>query len=148
MVKVKEDPTRLSDGSIDLEAWLQKLEANNANLDHALIRNACLLSQLAGTEMPTESGESCLQQGLAMAEILVDLEVDSETIASAVIYDSVQYAELSVEDVEEHLGPRIAKLVNGVERMNAISNMRGLSRMHSHSQVDNVRKMLLVVTVV
>ncbi len=145
MVKVKEDPSRLSDGSIDLESWLLALETEHTNLDHALIRSACLLSQIAGMDMPTESGESCLQQGLAMAEILVDLDVDSETIAAAIIYDSVQYAELSIEDVEEHISLNIAKLVEGVERMNAISNMRGLSRLQGRHQIDNVRKMLLAM---
>lgn len=145
MVKVKEDPIRLSDGSIDLEPWLLDLEAKNPNLNHGLIRSACLLSQIAGIEMPTESGESCLQQGLAMAEILVDLDVDSDTIAAAIIYDSVQYAELSIEDVEEHISKNIAKLVEGVERMNAISNMRGLSRLQGRHQIDNVRKMLLAM---
>lgn len=143
MVKVKEDPIRLSDGTIDLENWLVRLEEKKPNLNHQLIRNACLLSQLAGIEMPTESGESCLQQGLAMAEILVDLDVDSETIAAAVIYDSVQYAELTIEDINEHLGSKLAKLVNGVDRMNAIGNMRGMNRINSRHQIDNIRKMLL-----
>lgn len=146
MVKVKEDPDRLADGTIDLEAWLAKIEQNYPKFNIQLIRNACLLSQLAGLEMPTESGESCLQQGLAIAEILVDLDVDTETIAAAIIYDSVQYAELSLEDVEEHLGPKIAKLVAGVERMNAISNMRGLASPHQgRHQIDNIRKMLLAM---
>lgn len=145
MVKVKEDPTRLSDGSIDLESWLNELEQKNPQLNHDLIRNACLLSQIAGMEMPTESGESCLQQGLAMAEILVDLDIDSETIAAAVVYDSVQYAELTIEDVEEHLGSKLAKLVSGVERMNAVNNLRGMSRMHNRNQIDNIRKMLLAM---
>ena len=145
MVKVKEDPVRLSDGTIDLELWLHELELNYPKLNHKLIRSACFLSQLAGIEMPTESGESCLQQGLAMAEILVGLDVDSETIAAAIIYDSVQYAELSIDDIEEHLGPRLAKLVSGVERMNAISNLRGMSSIQSRYQVDNIRKMLLAM---
>lgn len=145
MVKVKEDPIRLSDGSIDLESWLSLLEINNPKLNLDLIRSACFLSHIAGNEMPTESGESCLQQGLAMAEILVDLDVDSETIAAAIIIDSVQYGELTIEDIAEHLGDNIAKLVVGVERMNAISNMRGMSRMQGRHQIDNIRKMLLAM---
>lgn len=145
MVKVKEDPIRLSDGSIDLTAWLADLEARYPKFNHQLIRNACFLSQLAGRETTTESGESCLQQGLAMAEILIDLDVDSETLAAAVVYDSLQYGELTLEDIEEHLGPKLAKLVAGVERMNAISNLRGFSLTQNRSQVDNVRKMLLAM---
>jgi GTP pyrophosphokinase len=146
MVKVKEDSSRLSDGSIDLEAWLAKIDVKHHYLDNELIKNACLLCQLTGVEMPTESGASCLQQGLAMAEILIDLGVDAETLASAIIYEAVQYGELTLEDVEENLGSKIAKLVKGVQRMNAISSMREMSSMASqHHQIENVRKMLLAM---
>ncbi len=145
MVKVKEVPALLPDGSIDVDAWLSKLEDKHHYLDSYLIRNACVLSQLAGVEMPTESGESCLQQGLAMAEILIDLEVDAETLAAAIIYDSVQYAELSIDDVKEHLGDNVAKLVKGVEKMNAINNLRNFHNTSSRFQTDNVRKMLLAM---
>lgn len=146
MVKVKEDPYRLSDGTIDLEAWLNKLETKHDYLDHDLIRNACLLCQVAGTETPTESGESCLQQGLAMAEILVDLGVDSDTLAAAIIYEAVQYAELTIEDVQEQLGSKIGKLVKGVQRMNAIGHLKGIHQLsQQHHQIENMRKMLLAM---
>lgn len=146
MVKVREENYHLEDGRIDLEAWLQSVDDVHHYLDHQLIRNACILSQLSGVDSPTESGESCLQQGLAMAELLLDLEVDAETLAAAIIYDSVQYAGLTIEDVTEHLGPRVAKLVKGVERMNAISTMQNLKQSsQSIHQVDNIRKMLLAM---
>lgn len=146
MVKVKDEEHILSDGSIDLESWLGHLGEQHKYADIRLIRNACVLSQLAGQDQPTESGESCLQQGLAMAEILVDLDMDQETIAAAIVYDSVQYSELTIEDVYEQLGSKVGKLVHGVERMSAINNMHGLSGVTvNHQQVDNVRKMLLAM---
>ncbi len=146
MVKVKEENYYLQDGSIDLHAWLQRLDNAHHYLDHQIIHNACILSQLSGMERPTESGESCLQQGLAMAEILLDLEVDAETIAAAIIYDSVQYAELTIDDIKEHLGERVAKLVKGVDRMSAINAMQSMSQpAHQYHQVENIRKMLLAM---
>ncbi|NKB46403.1 MAG: GTP diphosphokinase [Legionellales bacterium] len=146
MVKVKEESHLLHDGSIDLHAWLHHLLQEHHYPDTQLIRSACLLSQLAGEDQATESGESCLQQGLAMAEILVDLQVDQQTIAAAIIYDSVHYAELTLDDVTEQLGTSIAKLVDGVERMNAIDKMHEL-KTHTikHRSIDNMRKMLLAM---
>ena len=146
MVKVKEGTPLLSDGSIDLEQWLQQIGSKGYFQDLDMIRNACTLSQLAGHDHATETGESCLQQGLAMADVLADLEVDQETLAAALIFESVHYAELSLEDVEEQLGSNIARLVKGIEKMSAMSNLQALEKYpQNKNQIDNVRKMLLAM---
>lgn len=146
MVKVKEGTPFRQDGTIDLELWLQNI-ANKGYLQNmGLIRNACTLSQLAGHDKATEIGQSCLQLGLSMADILADLEVGEETVAAAIIFESVHYAELSLEDVEEQLGSSIAKLVQGIEKMSAISSLESLNKYSKNKhQVDNVRKMLLAM---
>ncbi len=146
MVKVKEGTPLLPDGTIDVEQWLHHLGSKGYFQDLELIRNACTLSQLAGHEHATETGESCLQQGLAMADILADLEVDQETLAAAVVFPSVHYAELSLEDVAEQLGENIARLVKGIEKMSAIANIQALDKYPQNKlQIDNVRKMLLAM---
>lgn len=146
MVKVKEGTPLSADGSIDVEQWLQHLGNRGYLRDLELIRHACTLSQLASQDHATETGESCLQQGLAMADILADLEVDQETLAAAIIFESVHYAELSIDDVEEQLGSVIAKLVKGVEKMGAISNFQALAKLtYNKHQMDNMRKMLLAM---
>ncbi|MCA0402930.1 MAG: GTP diphosphokinase [Proteobacteria bacterium] len=146
MVKVKEDAHWLTHKGIDIDAWLSQL-ANRGylqNLDR--IRIACTLSQLAGHEHATEIGISCLQQGLIMADILADLNVDEETLTAAIIFQSVHYAELSLEDVEEQLGPNIAKLVKGIEKMSAMHNFKTFTKYPQNKhQIDNVRKMLLAM---
>lgn len=146
MVKVKDSTPLLADGSIDVEQWLHQVGSKGYFQDLALIRNACTLSQLAGQDHATETGESCLQQGLAMADVLADLEVDQETLAAAIIFESVHYAELSLEDVEEQLGSQIARLVKGIEKMSAISNLQILTKFPQNKhQLDNIRKMLLAM---
>jgi GTP pyrophosphokinase len=147
MVKVKDDAFwSAPDGSIDVEQWLRQLGSKHYFQDLALIRNACTLSQLSCQEHATETGVSCLQQGLAMADILADLGVDQETLAAAIIFVSVHYAELSLDDVEEQLGSQIAKLVRGIEKMSAMHNLQSLNRAQQQKhQLDNVRKMLLAM---
>jgi GTP pyrophosphokinase len=104
MVKVKESAHLLADGTIDPSTWIEHLSEKKhyANID--LIRHACTLAQLAGEEHLTPTGQSCFQEGLAKAEILLDLDVDPETLAAAIIYNTVQYADLPLEDVEAQLG--------------------------------------------
>lgn len=146
MVKVKEHTPWLTARGIDVEVWLHQLGNKGYFQDLDSIRSACTLSQLAGQDHATETGISCLQQGLAMADILADLEIDQETLIAAIIFSSVHYAELSRDDVEEQLGPAVAKLVDGVEKMSAINNLQALSKYpQNKQQIDNVRKMLLAM---
>lgn len=146
MVKVKEGTVLQADGTIDVQQWLQHLGNKGYFQDLDSIRQACRLSQLAGQDHATEMGTSCLQQGLAMADVLADLEVDQETLAAAIIFESVHVAELSIDDVEEQLGANIARLVKGIEKMGAIHNFQGINKYPQNKhQIDNVRKMLLAM---
>lgn len=146
MVKVKEGMPLQADGSIDVEQWLYMLGSKGYFQDLDVIRHACTLSQLAGQEHAIETGESCLQQGLAIADVLADLEVDHETLVAAIIFVSVHYAELSLEVVEEQLGSSVARLVSGVEKLSAMSEFGPLGQYpQNKQQVDNVRKMLLAM---
>lgn len=146
MVKVKEGMPLLPDGTIDVALWLQQLSSKGYFQDMEKVKNACMLSQIAGQDHPTETGESCLQQGLAMADVLADLEVDQDTLAAAIIFESVHYAELSLDDVEEQLGLAVARLVKGVKKMSAISSLHLPNKyQQSKHHLDNIRKMLLAM---
>lgn len=146
MVKVKDTTPLSSDGNIDVELWLHQLSSKGYLENLELIRTACTLSQLAGHEHATETGQTCLQQGLSMADLLADLEVDQETLAAAIIFENVHYAGLTLDVVEEHLGHNIAKLVKGIEKMSAMNNFQVISKYpQNKQQIDNIRKMLLAM---
>jgi len=144
MVKIKESPFLAPDGTINVEAWLQHAAGHYSQRDMQLIRHALVLNRLAGEEQPIVTGISCLQQGLTMAEILLDLQLDAETIAAALVYNSVLYAGLSLDDVREHLGEDVAKLVRGASQMDAIRTLPSLDS-ENHAQLENIRKMLLAM---
>lgn len=144
MVKIKDTPYIASDGTINVEAWLQAVTEQRTTRDIQVIRQACVLSKLAGEAHPTSSGVSCLQQGLTMAEILFELHLDADAIAAALVSSSVQYAGLSLDDIQEHLGESVAKLVRGVIQMDAIRTLPDLVN-ENHAQLENVRKMLLAM---
>ena len=135
-----------ADGSIDVALWLHQIGSKGYFQDLELIRNACTLCQLAGQDHATETGESCLQQGLAIADVLADLEVDQETLAAAIIYGSVHYAELSLDDIDEQLNSNITRLVKGIKKMGAISTFQMIGKYPQNKhQIDNIRKMLLAM---
>lgn len=144
MVKIKESSHINPDGSINLEAWLQHAAHERPAQEISLIRHACILSQITGENKPAPTGVSCLQQGLTMAEILLDLQLDKETIAAALVYSNAHYAELSLEDIKDHLGEIVCNLVQGTIQMDAIHKLPNLTS-QAPSQVENIRKMLLAM---
>lgn len=144
MVKIKDSLYLNSDGSVNVEAWLKHAAEFFNREDVHFIRHACVLTQLAGENHPTITGVSCLQQGLTMAEILFDLQSDKATITAALVYSSVQFTELSIDDIRDHLGEDVAKLVQGALQMNAIHTLSDHTTAN-HTQLENARKMLLAM---
>lgn len=143
MVKIKNSLYLNDDGSINLEAWLHHAAMQRNQEDFKLIRQACILSQIIGESKVTSTNISCLQQGLTMAEILLDLHLDKETIAAALIYSSADYTELCSDVINEHLGPQVTKLVEGAKQMDVI-RISSTSTLYQ-TQLENMRKMLLAM---
>ena len=152
MVKIKvHEPWISAAGAVDIEHWLALVESKGYSKDLDLLRRACTLIQLAGADHAVETGVSCLQLGLAIGDVLADLGVDLETLVAAIVCECMQYADLSLDVIEEHLGSNIAKLIKGVNRMGALQNMQVINQyqheklVQNKHQIDNVRKMLLAM---
>ncbi|WP_192805858.1 RelA/SpoT family protein [Rickettsiella massiliensis] len=75
---------------------------------------------------------------------MLDLHLDKETIAAALIYSAVNYAELCPETINEHLGIQVTRLIEGTKQMDAI-RIVPMSNPIYQTQLENVRKMLLAM---
>ncbi len=145
MVKLVKD-YHLEDGSIAPELWLQSIEQKRSANDYKLIQHAFSLCQISGENQPTFTGQSCLQHGLVIADVIEHLNLDAETIAAALIYPCAHYAELTLEDISTTLNEKIAKLISGIEQMDAIRVLHyQTSHIQNNTQIDNLRKMLLAM---
>jgi len=138
--------TLSADQAINIEAWLQQLFTHYPEAQNPLLRQAATLAQLTGADRASPTGQSCLQQGLHMADILSTLSVDQETLAAAILYHCARHAELTIEDIAEHLNPMVAKLIAGAEKMDVLQTFSEQSgRSSSQQNTDNMRKMLLAM---
>lgn len=154
MVKVREEHPEKADGSVDLERWVQRLAVPETVSRGTLLR-ACGVARAADERMksPPElswgEGTSCLRTGLEMAEILADLHVDQDGLVAAILYRAVREEKISNALVADQFGAPIAKLIDGVLRMAAISrvkmNERGPVLGQVEEQSDTVRKMLVAL---
>jgi len=145
MVKVKEASTFSIDPDQTAEFWLQHLIDKGYAKHQEQTLYGFELAKLSGQEFAVETGETCFKHGLAMAEIMADLGMDWSSVLAALLFSTVQYAELSFEMIEEELGSDISRLIKGVMRMNALSMSSTSKISQKKSQLDNWRKMLLAM---
>ena len=81
--------------------------------------------------------------GREMVEILLTLNMDKETLISAALFPFVKQELLTKEALQDHFGPAIFKLIEGVQEMAAIRHLNASDKDATPAQIDNVRRMLL-----
>ena len=142
MVRIKED----SIVHWTADQWLNNLyeKGYTNNLDG--LKHAIYLTELSGHDFAVENGVTCFWHGMAMADVLVDLGMDINTLIAALLYSSVQYGDVTIDLIQEQLGHDVAKLIAGVLRMNLLSQNSSSDKLaQKKSQLDNWRKMLLAM---
>lgn len=153
MVQVRAEHPVNQDGTVDIDAWIERIQQRVPLPEPQQLKRACewaaqLDRDTSKTEHRWANGASSYRTGLEMAEILADLKLDQESLVAAVIYRAVREQKTTAEDVRLRLGDEVAELVDGVQRMAAISishNPSGVKAFNAQSQVENLRKMLVTM---
>ncbi len=153
MVQVRADHPVNQDGTVNLDAWIERIQEHVPLPEPEMLRQACewaaeLEEAASRTEHRWANGASSYRTGLEMAEILADLKLDQDSLVAAVIYRAVRERKTELVEVERCLGPNVAALVDGVQRMAAISvsqNPPKANTFNTQSQVENLRKMLVTM---
>ncbi|MCG6578164.1 GTP diphosphokinase [Pseudomonas sp. AF32] len=153
MVQVRAHQPINTDGSINLEAWLDHAVSIDMALDREALKQACEFAREAEQQHNAaknlwSEGTSSFHTGLEIAEILADLKLDQDSLVAAVLYRGVREGQIPLPVVSQRFGAVVAKLIDGVLRMAAIS--ASLSPRHSmvlgtQGQVENLRKMLVAM---
>jgi GTP pyrophosphokinase len=108
--------------------------------DQLTVRRAYERAAVAHHGQHRLSGEDYVNHPLEVAAILADLELDAETIAAALLHDTVEDTNLTAQEVEREFGPEVARLVEGVTKLGRIS-----LRTDQQQQAENVRKMMVAM---
>ena len=108
--------------------------------DQEIVRRAYERALAAHAGQRRLSGEEYVNHPMEVAAILADLELDAETLAAALLHDTVEDTPLTSEAVEEEFGPEVARLVDGVTKLGRIS-----LRSDQQQQAENIRKMMVAM---
>lgn len=67
-----------------------------------------------------KSGDSYISHPLAVADILIDLNVDYVTIVAALLHETINHTDTSKEDIEKNFGDEIANIVDIISKINKL----------------------------
>ncbi len=104
------------------------------------IEMAYELAQRAHAGQMRLSGEPYVIHPIAVACILVDLGMDSDSIVAALLHDVVEDTSIHNEDVQKQFGSQVALLVDGVTKLGRIPLFS-----KEEQQAENIRKMFLAM---
>ena len=121
---------------------LEQLVAESPrNYDLDLLRRAYKLAEASHKGQLRKSGEPYITHPVAVAELLLELGMDTETLAAAIMHDVVEDTEVTLEQLTQQFGPDIAQLVDGVTKLTQI-NFSSIEE----RQAENLRKMLFAMS--
>lgn len=116
--------------------------------DHelALVTKAYDIASAAHEGALRKSGEPFVNHPVHVALILADLRLDAQALAAAILHDTVEDTELSLEDVEREFGGEVSRLVDGVTKLSKIrlpDEDRDKRELQAHAE--SLRKMFLAM---
>jgi len=120
---------------------VEKVKAYDPDADEALLNRAYVFSMKAHGSQMRASGDPYFSHPIEVAGILTDLKLDDETIATAILHDTIEDTLATHEEVERLFGPSVARLVDGVTKLSKIE-----AQSENERAAENLRKFLLALS--
>jgi guanosine-3',5'-bis(diphosphate) 3'-pyrophosphohydrolase len=120
--------------------FAEALADRRDRLDLGLVERAFEFSAAAHRGQKRLSGEDYISHAVEVAKVLVDQQLDSVTIAAALLHDVVEDADVGIHDIKERFGDEIAGLVDGLTKISSLT-----FRSAAEEQSENYRKLLLSI---
>lgn len=118
---------------------LSALKENHANSKFKDVERAFLVAQEAHEGQLRKSGERYITHPVAVAKILAELGLDSETIIAALLHDTIEDTPYSLKELRRDFGDEIADLVDGVTKLDRLTYGPA-------AEAETVRKMVVAMS--
>jgi GTP diphosphokinase / guanosine-3',5'-bis(diphosphate) 3'-diphosphatase len=120
---------------------VERVKAYDPEADEEALNRAYVFSMKAHGLQKRASGDPYFSHPLEVAGVLTGMKLDTATIVTALLHDTVEDTLATIEEIEKQFGPEIATLVDGVTKLSKIE----LQSDHT-KQAENFRKFLLAMS--
>jgi GTP diphosphokinase / guanosine-3',5'-bis(diphosphate) 3'-diphosphatase len=121
-----------------VEALIARLSQYLPDADGDLVRRAYALALIAHAGQYRQSGEPYIDHPVAVATILLELRLDADSLAAALLHDVVEDTGVSLDLVRQFFGDTIAHLVDGVTKLSGLEH-----KTKEELQAGSYRKMFI-----
>ena len=126
---------------LDYQAIIEKYKSYDIAIDEAKIKKAIEFAiKYHGTQQ-RESGDPYYHHPLEVAEIIAEMRLDTDSIVTAILHDTIEDTDLTLEEIEKNFGKDVAKLVDGVTKLTKIQ-----FKAENIRQAENFRKLLIAMS--
>jgi GTP pyrophosphokinase len=123
-----------------IEPVLRKVRTYNPRADLREIQRAYAFAEDAHAGQKRRSGEDFIEHPVAVASILADLRLDTTTLQAALLHDTVEDTDVTLDDLEEAFGDEVTRIVDGLTKLERIE-----FKSREQEQAENVRKMIVAM---
>jgi len=120
---------------------VEKVCAYDADADEDVLNRAYVFTMRAHGAQTRASGDPYFSHPIEVAGILADMRLDSATIVTALLHDTLEDTAATPDEIGRLFGPEILQLVDGVTKLSRIEMQSDRSR-----QAENFRKLLLAMS--
>ncbi len=121
-------------------SFKEYLESQNAEFDYELIRKAYEFCVTMHKGQLRRSNEEYYIHPVSVAKIVAQLGLDSESICAALLHDTVEDTDTTLEDISKLFGDEVALIVDGVTKIGRLSFIS-----KEEQQAESIRKMLIAM---
>ena len=120
---------------------IDQIKSYNKFLNSESLNKAYNFALDAHQNQKREEGVPYIIHPVAVAKILTDLKLDSATITTGLLHDTIEDTKVTYESVKKEFGEEVANLVDGVTKISALE-----TKASTDSKAENFRKLILATS--
>ncbi len=125
-------------GNPVLEPLFRTVRANHPKADLALLERAYLTAEKHHGSQTRKSGDPYITHPLAVTTILADIGMTEPTLVAALLHDTVEDTDYTLDELREDFGDEVAILVDGVTKLDKV-------KYGDSAQAETIRKMIVAM---
>lgn len=120
---------------------IDRIKAYDPKVNEDLVNRAYIYAMKMHGSQTRASGDPYFSHPIEVAAILTDMHMDSAAICTAILHDTVEDTEATIEEIQRLFGDEVARLVDGVTKLSRIEFQSAQEK-----QAENFRKLVLAMS--
>ena len=126
--------------AIEIQELVSYYRDRHPSVSTELIERSFAVAEEAHRGQKRVSGDQYIRHPVAVATIVAKLGLDDATVAAALLHDTVEDTDMTLDDIREHFGDDVASMVDGVTKLDRLNYQT-----REQQQAASVRKMMVAV---